>query len=377
MSVRRWDVFQMDAPTRTPQGFLRVPARISRTGVQYYADGKGGVLAEYRPPEEVFSSDALGSFAMVPLTLRHPPEPVTKDNVSKFRVGTVGDPRKDGIYVSALIQIEDAKAIDAVEKDGLRELSCGYLCDLEMTPGVAPDGVKYDVIQRSIRGNHVAVLEKGRAGPEVRLRMDTTDAAQVDPAPSSNGVKVTKVKIDGYEFDVDERAASAIEKERLAVNEKLKTAIEATMKMEKERDAAVAKADASEEKVKELEKKADPKVIAASVSARVALEKSAAHLAPTIKVDGLDDLSLKRSVLEKLGIKTDGKSDSYIEARFDISLEEASRKNPAASARGVVEEDVKIDEAVLKTDADAAHKALKNRSRKAHLEPIPGAAVAK
>jgi 8-oxo-dGTP pyrophosphatase MutT (NUDIX family) len=59
-----------------------------------------------------------------------------------------------------------ADGIDLVESEEQREISCGYLYDPDMTPGVF-HGEKYDGVMRNIRGNHVAIVEEGRAGPDV------------------------------------------------------------------------------------------------------------------------------------------------------------------------------------------------------------------
>lgn len=58
--------------------------------------------------------------------------------------------------------------------------------DVFRSPGVTsgidgiPDGLHYDVIQRNIRGNHVALVDKGRAGETACLRMDSADAFQIE-----------------------------------------------------------------------------------------------------------------------------------------------------------------------------------------------------
>jgi hypothetical protein len=154
--AKRFDAGRLDAPVRTPQGFLRVPATIARTGIQIYAQPDGTVRREYRPDSEVFAADALQSFALAPITLHHPPEPVTAANAAKYSKGTLGETLKaDGNMVCGTALITHADAIEAIE-GGLRELSCGYECDVDMTAGTLPDGTKYDGIQKNIRGNHVA-----------------------------------------------------------------------------------------------------------------------------------------------------------------------------------------------------------------------------
>lgn len=56
--------------------------------------------------------------------------------------------------------------IDDIESNAKKELSCGYRYRPEMTPGIF-DGKAYDGIMRDIVFNHVALVENGRAGPEV------------------------------------------------------------------------------------------------------------------------------------------------------------------------------------------------------------------
>jgi hypothetical protein len=66
-------------------------------------------------------------------------------------------------------------------------------------PGVW-QGQHYDAVQRKIRGNHVALGPKGwgRAGPEVRLRLDSAGNELREDRPMSQKVKV---KVDGIEYE--------------------------------------------------------------------------------------------------------------------------------------------------------------------------------
>jgi hypothetical protein len=67
----------------------------------------------------------------------------------------------------------DEKAIKDFN-DGKRELSLGYTCDLEWTPGTAPNGETYDAIQKNIRANHLAQVKAARGGPDLRVGDATT-----------------------------------------------------------------------------------------------------------------------------------------------------------------------------------------------------------
>ncbi|MGB1276011.1 MAG: DUF2213 domain-containing protein, partial [Nannocystaceae bacterium] len=65
----------------------------------------------------------------------------------------------------ALVEVMTDKAtIEAIES-GKRQVSNGYMADYDMTPGVTPDGQEYDAVQRNIRGNHIAIVDRARCGP--------------------------------------------------------------------------------------------------------------------------------------------------------------------------------------------------------------------
>ena len=167
------DSGKMTNRRQTPQGGLVVDANLARIGVQTYRMPDGTTRRELRHPDEVFHPDALASFAHAPVTLDHPGR-VTPDNYRKVSVGHVaGAPQRNGKFMSGTIYLQDAQAIKDAEAHDAQEVSCGYECRVDMTPGEW-NGEKYDGQQKDIRGNHVAIGPKGwgRAGPEVRLHMD-------------------------------------------------------------------------------------------------------------------------------------------------------------------------------------------------------------
>jgi hypothetical protein len=85
----------------------------------------------------------------------------------ELTVGTVSNPRFEAPYLKADLTVWEAAAIVAIEQDVLRELSSSYRYDADMTtPGIYL-GEPYDGVMRNIRGNHVALVEDGRAGPDV------------------------------------------------------------------------------------------------------------------------------------------------------------------------------------------------------------------
>jgi hypothetical protein len=155
---------------------------VTRVGVlTYYRDGKA--IRELRPAEEVFSPESLSTLRDAPVTDDHPwNEPgqkVTPANARALRRGHVsGEPRRDSDKIAAELVIDDAELIERIDT-GLREVSCGYNCDTDETPGVYR-GESYDRIQRNIRYNHVAIVRRGRAGSDVRIRLDSEDNAEIE-----------------------------------------------------------------------------------------------------------------------------------------------------------------------------------------------------
>ncbi len=171
--VKRVDLGSLASPVRRPDGTMIVDARITRTGVFVYRKADGSEFKEYRPSAEVFRANSRETFLGRPVTVDHPPVMVTARNARQFAVGTVLDvPRQDGIYLATKLSIIDAAAIAAIEA-GKSQLSCGYECELDMVPGISPEGERYDAVQRDIVGNHLAIVDNARAGSGAHIRLDS------------------------------------------------------------------------------------------------------------------------------------------------------------------------------------------------------------
>ena len=159
---------------KTPEGFLvcqNVP--IARTGYQkYYAQeldenaDPNVVVNVYRSPDEVFSPATLASFEGKPVTNEHPSEDVTPENYAKYSKGHVQHVRvgkgDDSDKIMADLYITDPELMQLIQ-DGKRDVSAGYYAeDKEDKNG--------RICQTHIRGNHIAVVDEGRAGRSVSIR---------------------------------------------------------------------------------------------------------------------------------------------------------------------------------------------------------------
>ena len=158
---------------REPEGYLlclNVP--VARTGVQEYLPSElnlppgPGLISVHRPEEEVFSPATVASFEGMPVTNEHPPEGVDVFNIRALQKGHAHNVRRGSGAESDLLLadliITDPALITAILEEGKREISCGYTYELREENG------RY--VQRKIRGNHVAVVDAGRAGNRVSIR---------------------------------------------------------------------------------------------------------------------------------------------------------------------------------------------------------------
>lgn len=166
----------------TDEGFLicrNVP--IARTGEQEYLGTELGletadVVKVLRPEEEVFSDATIASFEGKPVTDDHPSDLLDAETATMHSKGHVQNVRR-GVgewkdYLVADLHIQDADLIREI-RNGKREVSCGYA--VEYVPN--GDGT---FTQKNIRGNHVAVVNEGRAGHAAAI-MDSIKKTATQP----------------------------------------------------------------------------------------------------------------------------------------------------------------------------------------------------
>lgn len=174
------DTLSLDAApsmrSKDANGFLHVASsNISKETVNpYYGREIPGweergldpnhIFYGYRAGEEL--AKAAKTFDGLPLLIDHHIEDA-EDPQKEYRVGSLGtDARWEAPYLKNSLIVTDAEAIRAIEDGRMKELSCAYRYEPDWTPGTF-EGVPYDFIMRNIQGNHVALVEEGRAGADV------------------------------------------------------------------------------------------------------------------------------------------------------------------------------------------------------------------
>ncbi|MDP9630075.1 UNVERIFIED_ORG: hypothetical protein J2W85_002136 [Ensifer adhaerens] len=371
------DIAPIAGTRRTADGYLVAEVRTARTGIQDYAGHEVGkpempVVKVYRPADQVFARDSLGSYAHKPVTNDHPDEAVSAANWKDLAVGQIGDEvARDGEFVRIPLIVMDAAAIKAVD-EGKRELSAGYTCDLAWEAGTTPEGEKYDAIQKDIRINHVAIVQRGRAGSQARIGdgVRSWGAAPFtsDQKPKEEKIMTLKtVTVDGIPVEVTDQGATVIAtlQSRLADAISKMTATETAHQTAlAAKDAELAKKDAELDATKakvlsdaDLDKR---------VQARGDLIATAKAIAKDVKTEGLSDAAIRKAVVTaKIGdAAVVGKSDAYIDARFDTLVEDAA-KNPSDPFRNAVKQGLTSDADL--TDSNKAYEAMLARDRNAWM----------
>jgi uncharacterized protein len=353
----RYDVAPIDKYELTPEGYLRAWATIARTGVQHYTDADGSIRREYRPEVEVASPESLASFAGKAITLEHPPVLLDSANTKDYQIGFSGtEVVYDNGFVRAVMTITDDEAIKRIMRGDAKEVSAGYRVNYEATPGVTDSGENYDGIQKEINGNHIAVVRRGRAGPQVKLHLDRLDAA--DPSlftPIEEPSMTAKVNFDGAEFEVTESVALAVTKERedakksyedmkkmydgmMSKASEMKEEMDAMQKdMQGKTDSAEGRADALAEEVESLKLDLDAAKqvnVDSLVEERIALiDKARTSLDSAFDFTGLSARQIMEASIKATRGDADlsERSDDYVTAMFDTLAESAPRGDSAST----------------------------------------------
>lgn len=308
-----YDRIEVDQSKRTitTEGYLSVPATLARVGIYDYMAGDIGMtdrdakspVKVYRPSEEVFNADSMSSFSLKPVTDGHPSVMVDITNIKKYQKGNASSEiMQDGEFVKTDLLITDAEMIKKID-EGKCEVSNGYTADFDFEEGSTESGEVYDAIQRNIRGNHIAIVDRARGGRDCRL----SDEQQQEK-------RMKKIMFDGIEIEVTDQGEQAIGKLRSEV-------ATANAKTKEVKDAAIAKEaelqalfDAEKQKTTDAQANVlDAAQIDALVKERSAIVTDAKRLSPEFVCDGKSNDEIVEGVVCELNDSVDlaGKEDAY------------------------------------------------------------------
>lgn len=118
----------------------------------------------YRDADEL--KKAAPTFNRLPVLRKHVAVNA-KDHKPDEVVGATGsDASFEFPYLTNSLVVWAKDSIDAIESKAQAEISSGYHYRADMTPGEV-DGIQYDGVMRDIVGNHIALVETGRVGPDI------------------------------------------------------------------------------------------------------------------------------------------------------------------------------------------------------------------
>lgn len=292
----------------TDEGYLKVPALISRAGLYNYTARELGVkdrnpndvIIVYRSESEVFDEESLNSFKHKPVTNEHPSDGVNSKNYSKLAIGhSTSNVFKDDDGITAELIITDSKAIHDI-KNGKVQMSNGYKCKISHISGMYEDQ-HYDAIQTGIRGNHIALVVSGRAGKDYKISDNLNEEQMTKNIKDEDTVK-------------DKLNTSKIENRLVAIEDSLnsiKNTLEAPIKKIEDEAAKISDEDKFD----------------AAVNAKVSVIKDAVKVMSNIDITGKSAIEIMKTVISDSKQNIDGKSDDYIHAVFDMLVGSAESKS--------------------------------------------------
>ena len=299
----------------TDEGFLKVPGHAARTGIQQYLAKELEltdrnpleIVNVLRPPEEVFNQDSLESYAHKDVTDNHPDKPVDAKTHKAVTVGHVASlGQRDGDFVLVDLIVKDAETIKQIES-GKVQLSAGYEAEYIHQPGKTEDGQEYEFIQRDIRINHVALVDKARAGQQARVFDHNKGGQSMPKFTLDNGHSVevadeaTVLLLNNYCDGLKKQTADAMEK----VSEQ------------------TARAETLDAENEELKAKTNDAAISSRISEiHTTLDRAKKIAGADFTCDSIDITEIKRAALAKQGkLNVADQDATYIKVAFDMAEE--------------------------------------------------------
>lgn len=313
-------------------GEMIAPVTIARTGIMLYRAKELGDLFSDRDPESVirvmttpevlFDAETIESCRSLPATIGHPSDDVSVENMKELSKGFLeGSPVPDGSALAGHIVLNDKDAIRLVDS-GTDQISLGHKAEL-----MRVEGKDWDCEKTKIRGNHVAIVVRGRA-------------------------QTTRISDSGEEIPIVDK----VELDRI----------------EAERDSALQKVEELKVSLKDSQEKilSDEDILAkaeALAEARIKLLSDVHRLGDMSDMDfsGKGEKEIKRMVVSKL-MDSDlkDKSDDYINARFEIALEDAGEETLSDALTQSITSKVQDQETVQESPAELARKRRAERYSK-------------
>lgn len=307
----------MTARIMDDNGYMTVKNNpISRAGVFPYlgkhipgAPDPAKIYNVLRPAEELADPECQESFRHLPIIDDHVE---LNGELTTDANGDVMAPEDKGVHgiTGEAIDFRDnvlysniriySRALKDRLRSGKKGLSLGYRCQYENSPGTF-DGQAYDYVQRSLRGNHLALVDKPRNDVYVLDGMtfdsfdlslnkeETTKMVDIVADPAAQAVETPPVTLETLAAQVGQLAEAV-----KAVSEKVESMTAGAEEVVEEAAAVGEEAEAvkegAEEVVEDEGDKAKKPVDEKKVTAMDSAIKSLSKEISTLKKDGIKSL---------------------------------------------------------------------------------------
>ncbi len=348
LELQRFDIALGECSIEeTGEGYLKLKGIIAKPGIYPYLEN-GRIVRELVSEDELFSTDTIQSADGVPLTDDHPmqdgiPIMLSSGDASIHAKGTVYNPAIEDGKLCTRVSIWDAACIQAAVTGERRQLSIGRTTVLDDTPGTW-NGQSYDRKQTRIRINHVAMVDRGRQGPEVKFLIDRGESmltyrtdkgtdAQVSEETMAD-IQARNKRIAELEAktraDADELSALAARLAAIAPSIPDPKGEAEKQKLMAQIEALTAQVAGFEEKYKSLTEQM-PQMVEEAANEKMQLSDALKSVDPAAKVDGLSPREIRLAVIQKVlpfeqTVKPETFSDEVVKGRFDAAMDLARMK---------------------------------------------------
>ena len=328
-------------------GSIIFETRIAKTGILDYYEYDYEIngfktIKEVNLPQDLFSMETMESAKNKLVTNEHPFDLVSSDNATtEFKGFSLNDVKNDGKYLTVSIKVFDKELQADILSGNKSEISVGKTVKLLDEQGEF-EGEKYDKRQADIRINHIAIVQKGRAGSEVKVLKDSNNI-RFDYKPTLHTNQITKEetmekKIDNADFEALQKTNSELQAK---IDELEKEKEELTSKNEKQ-DGAL---EQLQEQVNELSSKMDNAISKDEVISKLNLIREVEEMTNKRVDSSLNERDLMLEVIS-MSNKADftNKSDEYVKGAYEVAKGTFGTSIKTDSKEGKLDgKDVKID----------------------------------
>ncbi len=328
------DKFSISKRRVSDEGFLIVEdSPFAKTGVLEYnhlelsiSGVPAGVTLDpakpirvFRDGGQLFDEKTLKSFRSKPITLQHPENFVDSGSFRDTAVGfTKDDVVRDGDFMKGSLVIMDKGAIIKINS-GIEELSLGYTANIDYAPGVTKDNITFDAVMSNIRGNHIAIVSRGRCGTDCKI------ADQKQKLKETKGNKMENtVVLDGVSYECPSQTAQVVIKSVKTLQDEKASCVQThnkevkTLREETKKATDTLQAQLDDAKGKILDTEAINKL----VEERTKVIADARRLVENIDTKGMDTEQIKAFVVKSVcKIEVADEDLGYIDGRFDALCE--------------------------------------------------------